>query len=437
MSKTISYFKNRYIFKGSFATNVLTLMTGTTIAQLILLAASPVLTRIYIPKDFGIYTLYISMASLIAILSTGRYELAVMLPDNDEDAINIVGLIIMLSFLISLVALIILWIFNVPIAKMLGILEVSIWLYLVPLMVFLTGIYQAFYYWLNRKKQYKRLAENKIIQAVLTAGISVAMGATGLGVTGLVVGATLGQVIATGIIGWQAWKENKGMIALLRYYKIKKQIGRYQRFPLYCLPADFLNVASNQAPAVLLSSFFGPIVTGFFGLTQRVLGTPVSLISTSVFDVFKERASSDYRKDGNCRDIYIKTFKGLFLLSIIPFMIFFFTAPKLFSIIFGKNWIVAGEYAQILSLMFFFRFTCSPLTYVLYIAQKQNYDLVWQIALFIAIISSIITGAYWNSAKVSMICLSLSYSIMYIIYFLLSYHFAKGNTICQRRKVFS
>jgi len=186
-----------------------------------------------------------------------------------------------------------------------------------------------------------------------------------------------------------------------------------------------------------LSSFFGPIVTGFFGLTQRVLGTPVSLISTSVFDVFNERASSDYRKDGNCRDIYIKTFKGLFLLSIIPFMIFFFTAPKLFSIIFGKNWIVAGEYAQILSLMFFFRFTCSPLTYVLYIAQKQNYDLVWQIALFIAIISSIITGAYWNSAKVSMICLSLSYSIMYIIYFLLSYHFAKGNTICQRRKVFS
>jgi len=50
---------NKLKLKSEFAKNVLTLMTGTTIAQAIPIAISPILTRIYTPEDFGVFALNI------------------------------------------------------------------------------------------------------------------------------------------------------------------------------------------------------------------------------------------------------------------------------------------------------------------------------------------------------------------------------------------
>ncbi len=427
MIRELNKFKSQYALPGSFAANAVTLMTGTTIGQLILIGVSPFLTRIYTPKDFGIFTLYASIASMLAIVAGGRYELAIMLPEKDDDAVNIVTSVIFIGFFMSVIIFMGLCLFNPFITALLGNSGISFWLFLVPLMVFSTVTYQAFYFWLNRKKQYGKLAANKVTQAILTVGINLIMGLAGFGVSGLIIGAIAGQFIASLILGWRVFRENKKMIHLIAPVRIKQLLARYRNFPIYSLPADFINVASAQTPAVLLTGFFGPAVVGFFGLTQRVLTIPISFISTSILDVFKERASRDYREKGNCSRIYIKTFKSLFLLSIVPFAILFLTAPKLFSLVFGKEWEVAGEYARILSPMFFLRFTCSSLSYVLYIAGKQNYDLVWQIFLFILTVCSIAIGVAWHSVKVSLVSFSLSYSMMYLVYLWLSYHFAKGK----------
>ncbi|HHD79092.1 MAG TPA: translocase, partial [Epsilonproteobacteria bacterium] len=140
-------------------------MTGTSIAQAIPLAISPILTRIYTPEDFGIFALYMSVASMIAVTATGRYELAIMLPKKDDDAMNIVALSIVISFFVSFITLLIVFSFNAQITHLLGNPEISFWLYFIPITVLLTGIYQSFNYWINRKKEYGRLATNKVIQS--------------------------------------------------------------------------------------------------------------------------------------------------------------------------------------------------------------------------------------------------------------------------------
>ncbi len=63
--------------KSEFSRNVLTLMTGTTIAQAIPIAISPILTRIYTPEDFGVFALlYEYQLPILAPVATGRYELS-------------------------------------------------------------------------------------------------------------------------------------------------------------------------------------------------------------------------------------------------------------------------------------------------------------------------------------------------------------------------
>jgi O-antigen/teichoic acid export membrane protein len=88
--------------KSEFSRNVLTLMTGTTIAQAIPIAISPILTRIYTPEDFGVFALYMAIAAIISVVSTGRYEMAIMLPKRNEDVNAIVKLILILLSSISI-----------------------------------------------------------------------------------------------------------------------------------------------------------------------------------------------------------------------------------------------------------------------------------------------------------------------------------------------
>ena len=162
-------------------------------------------------------------------------------------------------------------------------------------------------------------------------------------------------------------------------------------------------------------------------MSQKVLGSPVTLFSTSVSHVFKERASSDYRNKGNCRPIFLQTFKSLFLISVVPFILLFFLAPRLVPIIFGSQWIEAGVYIQALTLMYFFKFTVSPLSYVIIIAEKQKLNLIFQILLLILSIGSIGYGIYIQSPLIGVVLYSISYSIIYLIYLIISYKLSKND----------
>ena len=77
---------------SSFAANVLKLVTGTTFAQVIIVLASPLLTRLYGPEAFGFLALFTSITSIIGVIACMRYEMAIMLPKTDEEAANLLGL---------------------------------------------------------------------------------------------------------------------------------------------------------------------------------------------------------------------------------------------------------------------------------------------------------------------------------------------------------
>jgi O-antigen/teichoic acid export membrane protein len=200
---------------------------------------------------------------------------------------------------------------------------------------------------------------------------------------------------------------------------------RYYKFPLYAVPSDFLNSAAQQVPVLLLSNYFGMTVVGFYALTQRVLSLPLSFLAASMTDVFRQRASSDFAKTGDCRRIFVKTFKSLLAFAAGPSVLFFLLAPWLFSVAFGSKWRVAGEYAQLMAPLFFLRFVVSPLTYVFYIAEKQYYDLAGQVILLVCSLASIRVGALYNSPKLSISLFSGCYSAVYLAYLVASFAFSR------------
>jgi O-antigen/teichoic acid export membrane protein len=394
---------------------VITLITGTGLAQAIPIAISPILTRLYTPEEFGMFGMYLAIVSIFAVAATGRYELAILLPRNDKDAMNIVALSASLSVLFSLFLLIVVVVFGENITLLFGEPSLSAWLFWVPLSVLLVGVYQSLNYWSNRKGYYKRLAVSRTLQSVGASTTQVSAGYLNVGALGLIAGQVVAQIVSSSILAHQITKGDNKTLKQVSKKRMCVLAKKYNNFPKFLIAAHGFNTGSSQMPIMLLTAFFNSSVAGFYMLTQRVMGAPTTLIAGAIGDVFRQEASQAYRTTGNCRKTYTNTLKKLLLLSILPSVIFFFIAPGLFALIFGESWREAGVYAQILTPVFFLRFVTSPLSAMFMIAEKQKLDLVWQIGLFFLTVVSLVIGYHSDSVYLAISLFSASYSFMFLL----------------------
>jgi O-antigen/teichoic acid export membrane protein len=413
---------------GSFARNVLTLMTGTTIAQAIPIAIAPILTRIYTPEDFGIFALYLSIASIIAVTATGGYESAIMLPQKNEDAVNLMVLSIMITCVVSFLAFLIVFIFNTQITNLLGNEEISNWLYFIPFMVLFTGIYQSLNYWLNRKQQYKRLATSRIVQSGGTAITNLTVGFSGLGVSGLVGGQLLGQGVATAFLAKMVWFNDKKNLKNCNKLKIFVMAKRYIDFLKYSIWSSLLNTMSFQILSIFLSKIFGLTVLGYYSLVFRFLNLPLSIIGSSISQVYFEQSTKHKQYFGNNRKIFISIVKKLSFISIIIFLPLFFIVEDMFVVIFGSQWREAGLYAQILLPLLCIRFISSTLSMTMTIYEKQLSGLLVNVTLLVAILTIFIIASLTNiDIKTFLILYVVVMSILYSIFLYYYFLLAKGN----------
>lgn len=402
-------------------------MAGTGVAQAIPIAISPLLARMYSPAEFGLFALYMAITSIAAVAITGRYELAILLPKRDRDALHIVALAALLSFSLSTVLLLLVVLFNRQLSVLLNNPALVDWLYWVPVSTLLTGLYQSLSYWCNRKSQYKNVAVNRAVQSGGSSLAQLGGGYAALGAVGLIGGQIIGQFLSTVGLAREVGREERQTIQRLDRRRIAVLARKYANFPKFLIPAHGFNTVSGHVPVMLLSGFFNASIAGFYMLTQRVLGTPMSLVAGAIGDVFRQEASHAYIHRGHCLDVYKKTFKRLLLISSGPFVLFFLLAPSLFGWVFGEQWFTAGEYARILAPMYFLQFVTSPLSAMFMIAQRQKLDLVWQFLLVSSTSISFCLGYLLGRVEWAISLFAASYSVMYVINGLLTYRFAKGK----------
>jgi O-antigen/teichoic acid export membrane protein len=413
----------KYI-KNEFNINVLTLFTGTTMAQLIPIALTPVLTRIYGPEEYGVFALYTAVVAIVSVLSTGRYELAIIIPKKDTEAANVAGLTSIVNLIVSSILFIILLILGEQIKSILGLNSLGIWIYFIPISIILLGQYQIIYYWFNRRKMYRDMSRNKVIQQASIGISNLTLGYVSKGV-GLILGTMIGQLISLSIITKKFIKQERKLIWKISKKEMLEQAKRYSNFPKYLTLAHTLNVTSVNFSTILFTNFYSSYQVGQFALTHQMLRVPLTLIGISVSDVFRQKAAEELNHKGNCKNLYIKTFGTLFLIAILPFVILYFISPWLFSTIFGEDWRVAGEYARLMVPMLFFQFITSPLSSLFMILEKQKLDLIWQIGLFIMTTTALFVGYYFfGTIEKSILFFSIAYSIMYILNGFMTFTFA-------------
>ena len=378
IKKIFNRIKNKEL-KSEFNRNMLTLMTGTTIAQAIPIAITPILTRLYTPEDFGVFAIFIAITSIFTVIVNGRYELAIMLPQKDEDAINIAALGLLISICFSLLFLALIIFFNTSITNFLGNKEISYWLYLMPFVIFISGAFNVLKYLNIRKKLYKEIAKTDINKSISISIIMTVYGFIKSGATGLILGRIISQIF--GNLSLAKNIPQKYDIKKIKKFKIIKMAKKYKKFPKFSIWAGLANSSSRELVKIFISYIYSIKTLGFYFLPERVLGAPSVFISDSMGKIFFQQASNEKAKTGYAKKTFVNTLKKLSIISIVIFSILFFIIEDVFILVFGENWSVSGTYAKILIPLFCIRFVVSPLSLMSFIFNKNEIEMLWQFTL--------------------------------------------------------
>ncbi|MDQ0254465.1 O-antigen/teichoic acid export membrane protein [Evansella vedderi] len=385
-----------YLRRG-FLRNVITLLTGTVLAQAILLLSTPILTRIYSPEDFGLYGNFIAICAIITIIVSLRYELAIVLPKSSREAKGIVIVSVFIATAITISLLLIILLFGEYLASNFSWLNKE-YLYLIPIYVFLTGMYQILNYCFTRTKSFKPLAVSQSGRSLVTVAVQILIGFFLLfGTYGLIIGQLIGQLFAVMLLVYYLIRYyNNWDLKSIEIVELKKLAVKYKDFPLYSSGNSFINTLSMHIPVVIITYYFSAAIAGFYMLAYRLVSLPMGLISNSITQVFLQKIASDKSNQRNNKSSY-KLWTVLSPLSILINGIIIFFAPWAFGLIFGSEWVVAGEYARWIAFWTLFQFVASPLSTISYAYNKQKLFFGFQVILLILRVSALMIGGVYSS----------------------------------------
>lgn len=403
--------------KGSFLHSVLTITSGTVIAQAITVLASPVITRLYTPEDMGILASFTAITSVLGVMAAGSYNQAVVLPKSNKEsnAVAVAGISISVLFGVLLTVICIL--FHDSIISLLKLESVNIgWFYTIGLFVSLIGIDTVLNQVALRNQHFKVLASTQVTQQIGTNGIKIVYGLFKSGSGGLFFATLFGNIVRIVRLSVTEVKsffvpENKPDIADIKY-----AVRRYKKFPLVTTWSSLMNSASVQLPVILFASLFSPAVAGYYSLSHRILSLPMSLIGGSVGNVFLERAAKVKDDKDELSRITLQIYKRLLLIGAISMSFVTFYGDLLFPFIFGNEWTEAGKYAQWMAIGIIFQLSISPLTAIFPVLEKLGESFFLNLFLLLSRISFVFVVFFTKNILHIVAAYSVISSLCYFVF---------------------
>ncbi|MCB8964139.1 MAG: oligosaccharide flippase family protein [Bacteroidales bacterium] len=421
-------FLGQFFSSSSFVKNSMILSIGTAISQAIPVIFAPLLSRLFSPDEFGLLALVQSVTVIINVIATGKYESVILISKNKRDAAHLVMVSLLLSFIFSVLCIVIFLFFSNSIATMLNQPRLVHWIFICPVISFLISVYQCYNEWCVKFSLFKQLSFNKIINTSSLTISNLTIGITSISSGGLVIGEFLGRFFTAVISMWNVLRFNSKYFKSVSVLRLKKMFFQYKQCPLFIMPAQLLNTVASQFAILILGFYFGEAKLGLYSMTNMVLAVPVSVLSLAIRDVFRQRANDEFLNKGNAKDLYVKTVKVLSVFSFLMFGLFVLFLPDIFSFVLGDEWREAGVYAQILSPTVMISFVAESVFGMFIVAERMRAVLYWQLLYFVISLLSWGVGCfYFTDIRYVLWCYTIGRSVAYLVNLFLSYKYAQGN----------
>ena len=389
MDRIRSIFR-RFAGSGVMLRRVTTLLSGATVSQLITLAMTVPLARLYGPEQFGFFAIIQSVVAVGVTVASLRYDMAIVLPKTDLEGRVIQRLasrsILIMSMLFSL-----------------GLLATSGWVaarYESPLLayalvasglvVYATAQISNRQYWLTRKTQFGTIATNRVIGAIATGGFQMLAAFVTRSFLGLLVGLILGQVLTLILVNRRIPDLRdpfpRGAPSTLDMAR------RYKKMPLLNGPNAILDSIRNAGINVLIGNI-SVAGLGQYSMAFRVTGAPAGLINIAIGQVLLQKMS--VTEPGSMTKLLRSVLARIGLVALPVFTVLYFAAPWIIPFLFGSEWTESGLLAQgLVPWIFMITFT-SPLSNLFIVAERQGVLLAFA-ALYAAVPLGFLAMSPWG-----------------------------------------
>lgn len=396
---------------NSLTKNVFKLSFGTIIGQIISLLSLPIFTRIYGAEIIGEWAIINSIATILNSFSDLGLINSIMVEDDENKALVIYKVVTTTTIAICFISIIIYVLYQIVVV------ELSIGVLFKAIILFLWALtqqqIQICYTWLNRQKQYSVLMKNPIINNFLLLLSALLFYMFGLRKYGYFISMIIGQLFT---LLHMKLKLPSGFITL-KITDYKYTLKKYKQFIYYQLPTTIILQIKVQLPTLLIGSFFGNEILGYYSVAMRVLNMPITFLANSVGRVYFQKASELKESIYEVGKFTLKSLNYAMKIGLIPLALIMAIADIFFVIVFGKNYSIAGNFTRIMAYYGFFMFLSMCTNGVAIVLNKQYYALFSGVGQIISIVLSFIIGKYINSPYIALFIMSISYVIIQIIYF--------------------
>ena len=399
---------------GSFLRNLTILGSGTALAQIVPILASPILTRIYSPEDFAMFAVFNAFVSTLTPIVCGKYEVALVLPKNNVAAEHLFGIALYVAFGIAILLTGVFLFTGHGVLSVLNAEKLGYWIFAVPAALLLTGFFTAASYFANRQQRYHLMSKARVARSLLTALISILAGLVGNGFGGLLTGFFSGLIMASVILFFA----DRRLLThrTLQWGKTKKLLAwKYRHYPMYNASTGLLDGLTLSLPVFFLSRYFPESIVGYYALVIRVSSAPVGFISASVSQINLKKVV-DLVNSGKSPLPYLIKLSGILaIIILIPAVIIVAWGPELFTLVFGTEWTEAGSYARILMPAIAVQFIASTLSSTLGATNNNRIGAMWKLLSFV----STLAVFFWFAPRADILTLLYAVTVNNILLYLL------------------
>lgn len=354
--------------------DVARLVSGTLGGRLIVLAALPLVTRLYSPADFALLAVYLGLVSMVSVIACLRFDIAIPVAADEEDAMRL--LVLALGFAAGIAALgfFVILVFPKSVTHLLGQPRLEPWLWLVPLGIFMAAAYSALQFWATRARRFGSIAVTRVTQAAVGVGTMLGLGWVGIAPLGLLLGNMLNIGAGSLRLALDMLRYDRIAMTRFRRQELARTFRTYHRYPLYSTSEALANIAGLQIPVLLIAAHAGA-EAGFLLLAQQIMAAPMTLLGSSISQVYISRAPGELQA-GRLAEFTAAILRRLMQIGIAPLILAGLIAPHAFPLIFGAEWTRAGEIVALMVPWIILQFLASPVSMVLHVTGRQHWALM-------------------------------------------------------------
>ena len=270
---SLKYFKN--LKNEKILGDAFKVLTGSVLSQAITIAILPILTRNLGQEVIGNYFVWLGIGNILIVIATGRLDMAIFVVNTKGEVAFLLKLIASFAALVCLLVIIfgsiLMPFFNLRFENTLF----EQYFLSLSFLTFFSAILQGVISYYIYTAEYIKLGWVKFGLA-LFVNLSVLLASIFLGsVSAIIYSHLLATIIFVSVLLRFSGISGNHLFSKLEWNKLLSTLKRHYRFPLFSMPADFINSLSAQLPLFLILSNFGSSSVALFGIILRVLSGPI------------------------------------------------------------------------------------------------------------------------------------------------------------------